>query len=193
MDFSDNEYLITNLKSGEERAYVYLLDHYHRRLFAYALSLINDSALAKDIVQSTFLKTWQYRKKLDPQYSIQSFLYKSVYNEFVNTYKKDQAMMFLHLKYYEGLSEVVENIDEGSFDRLINVVKMEIEKLPPKCRQIFTLSKSEGLTNREIADHLDLSVKTVETQITKAFGILRKQLGTKYESILFIFFGPSLE
>ena len=189
MDFYDNSFLIEKLRAGEEKAYMFLLDHYHRRLHAYANSLIDNQALAEDIVQNVFLKTWQFRKKLNPKYSVQSFLYKSVYNEFVNTYKKDQAMMSLQLKYYESLSEVVEGMDSKALSKIIELVTKEIEKLPPKCRHIFTLSKKEGLTNQEISEHLSISIKTVESQITKAFTIIRDKLGEKYKTILFFMFG----
>ena len=100
MHYDDDKFLVERLKKGEERAYIFLLDNYHRRLYAYALSLVNNHTLAEDIVQNVFLKTWKFREKLNPKYTIQSFLYKSVYNEFINTYKKNQAMMFLQLKYY---------------------------------------------------------------------------------------------
>ena len=65
----------------------------------------------------------------------------------------------------------------------------EINNLPPKCQKVFILSKKEGLTNIEISEHLNISIKTVEAQITKAFGILRERLGKKYDMLLFIFFG----
>lgn len=169
---------------------MFLLDNYHRRLHAYAMTLVNDYAAAEDIVQNVFLRTWQFRKKLNPKYTIQSFLYKSVYNEFVNSYKKDKAIAFLHSKYYESVSEVVEEIDDSYFKKLIALMTHEIEKLPPKCYKVFTMSKREGLTNSEISEHLGISVKTVENQITKAFTILRKKLGDKYETILFLIFRP---
>lgn len=188
MKFENNTVLIERLKKGDEKAYMFLLDHYHRRLHVYALSLINDHALAEDIVQNVFLKTWQFRMKLNPKYTIQSFLYKSVYNEFINTYKKNQSMSQLHHKYYEYLNEIAEETDDNSLIRMMDIVNGEMEKLPSKCYQIFVLSKREGLTNREIAEHLKLSVKTVESQITKAFGILRDRLGDKYSNILFLLF-----
>lgn len=167
---------------------MFLLDYYHRRLYAYALTLVDDKALAQDIIQNVFLKTWQFRKKLNPKFSIQSFLYKAVYNEFVNTYKKDQATMFLQLKYYESMSDVVENSDENTLEKFIKVVTKEVENLPPKCKQIFELSKKEGLTNKEISDYLNVSIKTVEAQITKGFNILRERLGSKYETFLLVIF-----
>jgi len=186
MDLIENKVLIERLRKGDEKAYMFLLDKYHRRLYAYALTLINDHALAQDIVQNVFLKTWQFRKKLNPQYTIQSFLYKSVYNEFVNTYKKDKATMVLQMKYYEALQEEVEKLDEKTLNKTIELVAKEVEKLPRQCKKVFSLSKKEGLTNIEIAEYLNISVKAVEANITKAFSIIRKKLGGKIEIPVFI-------
>jgi len=189
MDFSDDKVLVEGLKKGQEKAYMFLLDTYHRRLHAYALSLINDYSIADDIVQNVFLKTWQYRKKLSAQYSIQSFLYKSVYNEFINTYNRDKGIMLLQMKYYEALYEEVEKTDPKSIEKILTIIYKETEKLPPKCKQVFSLSKKEGLTNVEISEYLNISVKTVEAQITKAFSILRQKLAGKIKATLFLLFG----
>ncbi|WP_445747751.1 sigma factor-like helix-turn-helix DNA-binding protein [Polaribacter sp.] len=72
---------------------------------------------------------------------------------------------------------------------MVLIVKKEIENLPPKCKQIFLLSKEEGLTNIEIAEYLNVSIKSVEAHITKAFGILRSAIGNKIDGILFLLFG----
>ncbi len=66
---------------------------------------------------------------------------------------------------------------------------MEIQNLPPKCKQTFLLSKQEGLTNVEIAEYLNVSIKSVEAHITKVFSILRKSIGDKMHGILFLLFG----
>lgn len=189
MDFSDNRVLTENLRIGDEKAYMFLLEKFHRQLHAYALSLTHDPAMAQDIVQNVFLRTWKSRKKLDSKFPIRSFLYKSVYNEFVNSYQKNKAMMLLQQKYVEATREAVENADESGLRKMIEIVNKEIQKLPPKCQKVFILSKKEGLTNNEISEHLDISVKTVEAQITKAFGILKSKLGRKYETILVLIFG----
>lgn len=184
MNFSDNTHLIEKLKKGDEKAFMYLVDTYHGGMEAYAISLINDRALAQDIVQNVFLRTWQFRKKLISTYSIQSFLYKSVYNEFLNVYKQNKAVTLLEKKYLESLSQVAESIDPKDISNLIAMVTQEIQNLPPSCKQIFSLSKKEGLTNREIAEHLNISIKTVEAQITKAFKLLRGKLEGNYEKVL---------
>ena len=189
MNFDDNAILIQNLVNGNEKAYMFLLDTYHRRLNAYALTLVSDQDQAKDIVQNVFLKTWKSRKKLKTQFSIQSFLYKAVYNEFINSYQKNKAMMLLQKKYLESLGEVVEETDTNLLEQMITVVNNEIQNLPPKCQKVFILSKKEGLTNIEISEYLNVSIKTVEAQITKAFSILRERLGKKYEMIFLLVFG----
>lgn len=185
MNFNNNEFLIQELKKGKEKAYANLCDHYYKKLYVYAQTLINDQSLADDIVQQVFIKTWKFRKKLNPEFALQSFLYKSVYNEFLDHYRKNKAVTLLEQKYLESLSQIMDNTDEVALHKMINLVKEEVKKLPPKCQQIFGLSKEEGLTNTEIAAYMDISVKAVEAQITKAYRVLRKKLGEQYETLLF--------
>ena len=179
--------LIQRLKKGEEKAYVFLLDKYHKRMYAYALTLIENHAAAEDIVQNVFLNTWKSRKILNEKYAIESFLFKAVYNEFLNTYKKDKSVFILQMKYYETMSEVVEHMDDTFLKKMMMLVSSEIEKLPPKCKQVFLLSKKEGLSNIEIAEHLGVSLKTIEAQITKSFSVLRERLSEHYYIIVLIF------
>lgn len=188
MDFDDNVILMESLKNGDEKAYKFLLNKFHRKLNAYALTLVNDHSMAQDIVQNVFLKTWKNRNKLNPEFSIQSFLYKSVYNEFINTYQQNKAMMLLQQKYVESLQQVVETTDENSIERMLAIINREIQNLPPKCQKVFILSKKEGLTNIEIAEHLEISIKTVEAQISKAFKILKEKLKDNYNMMLFLLF-----
>lgn len=188
MDFNDNAFLMQSLINGNEKAYDFLLNRFHRKLHVYALTLVNDHSMAQDIVQNVFLKTWKNRNKLRLEFSIQSFLYKSVYNEFINTYQQNKAMMLLQQKYVESMKSIVENSEESSTERMLAIVNKEIQNLPPKCQQVFILSKKEGLTNIEIAEHLELSIKTVETQISKAFKILKSKLKDSYNMMLFMLF-----
>ena len=193
MKMDDNALLITRLQKGDEMAYANLVDQYSRRLFGYALTLTNDHALSEDILQNVFLKTWAKRKKLNVHTSLLSFLFKSVYNEFINAYKKNRSTMILEHKYFESLEKAVHIHDDQSFEVIIGQITKEIQNLPPKCQQIFVLSKKEGLTNIEISEYLNVSIKTVEAQISKAFGILRKKLGNRYDLIMFLIFGSKIK
>lgn len=191
-DYNNLKLLVKDLNNGKEKAYEFLVDTYGDRMYAYALTLVKNPPLAKDIVQNVFLNTWKFRKKLSSEYEIKNFLFRSVHNEFINQYQKDKAQMLLQYKYVEALNQIVEESDENSIIQMVKIVYNEIEKLPPKCKEVFCLSKKDGLTNNEISHHLGISIKTVEAQITKAFQILRAKLGEQFESIFFLFFGRPL-
>jgi RNA polymerase sigma-70 factor (ECF subfamily) len=188
-DYNDNNILIESLRNGDEGAYTYLIETYHHKLCVYTNSLVKNIYSAEDIVQNVFIKVWEQRARLKSDHAIKSFLYKLAYNEFIDLYRKNQSLFSLEKTYHDALNSVVLEDDSESFQRIIKVVNKEIESLPPKCREVFILSKKEGLTNIEIAEHLDVSIKTVEAQITKAFSILRSSLEEKIKSVLFMFFG----
>ena len=181
--------LISSLKRGDSKGYKFLVASYHQKLCTYAFSLTNDFDLAEDIVQNVFMSIWKNRNKLKKEFVVRSYLYRSVYNEFIDQYRKKKAVLTLEKKYIDALTYIVEEEDEKSIDKLMKLVKNEIENLPPKCKQTFLLSKQEGLTNIEIAEYLNVSIKSVEAHITKAFNILRVNLKDKYETILFLVFG----
>lgn len=188
--YKNNIDFIDHLKRGDEKAYVYLVETYHKPLFSYVLSLNADKALAEDIIQIVFLKTWEYRKRLNSNYSIKSFLYKSTYNEFINQYHKHRAISILEKAYIDALDDVVSEIDSKDLlAQKVALLTRGIDLLPPKCKETFLLSKKEGLTNIEIAEYLNVSIKTVEAQLTKAYKVLKNKIGEQLKSVLFLLFG----
>lgn len=178
-----------NLIKGDEKAYVYLLEQYHKPLSVYVFGLIKDKDRVEDIVQNVFVKTWEQRQRLNVNLPIKSFLYKLAYNEFIDQYRKHKAITALEKVYFEALEHIVEQKNREEIKVLFEKVKLEMENLPPKCQKVFMLSKQEGLTNVEISEYLNVSVKTVEAQITKAFSILRKKLVDKIKINLLLIFG----
>lgn len=182
--------LINDLKRGDEKAYAYLIETYNHKLCLYANSLMNDALLSEDIVQNVFIKVWEGRKNLKKEFSIKSYLYKSVYNTCINQYKKNQSVTALEKKYIEGLDYLIE--DKDALERLIALVTEAVHQLPPKCKEIFLLSKKEGLTNIEISEYLNLSKNTIERQINIAYSKIRQNVGKKTDIILFLLFGSQL-
>jgi len=189
INFTNDISLIKSLKDGDSRAYTFLVNKYHHKLCVYAFSLTNNHDLSEDIVQNVFMGIWKQRMKLKDDFALKSYLYKSVYNEFIDQYRKQKSVLALEKKYIDALSTIVEEEDESSLEKLIYSVKQEIENLPPKCKQTFLLSKKDGLTNIEIAEYLNVSVKSVEAHITKAYSIIRKKVGDKMNGVLFLLFG----
>lgn len=186
--FDDNAAFISKLKRGDEKAFADLVDIYNSKLCLYANSLLNDIPLSEDIVQNLFIKIWEKRDGLREDLSLKNYLYKSVYNASINQYKKNQALTTLEQKYVEGLNRIVEKKDEDTLDKLKLKVKQAIENLPPKCKEVFILSKKDGLTNIEISEYLDISVSTIERHITIAFTKIRAEVGSKTEFILSLLF-----
>ncbi|MCM4164574.1 MULTISPECIES: RNA polymerase sigma factor [unclassified Arenibacter] len=186
--YLDNSKFIEALKLGDSKAYTALVDIYHHKLCIYAYSLTNDHNAAEDIVQNVFIRTWKKRGQLKCDFEIRSFLYKSVHNEFIDEYRKKKLVVPLEKKYIDALTNMVENEDEYALDQKINLIKREIQNLPPKCQEIFILSKQEGLTNLEISEYMQVSIKSVEAHITKAFNILRKSIGDKVNIVMLLFF-----
>jgi RNA polymerase sigma-70 factor (ECF subfamily) len=189
MNYRDDSELIESLRSGEEKAFVYLVDQYNQRLYGYALTLTKDHTEAEDILQNVFLRAWEKRKKMNITNSLQNYLYKSVRNEFLNQYKKTRSTMILEQKYFEALEKVTSTQDENEFQITLARITKEIQNLPPKCREVFIMSRKEGLTNLEISEYLYISVKTVEAQITKAFSVLKKELDEKCITVYFMLMG----
>ncbi|TGV00953.1 RNA polymerase sigma factor [Flavivirga rizhaonensis] len=187
MNFHEHNYLSKKLKSGDKKAYDFLMDTYYGKLCSYARSLINDKNKAEDIVQNVMVTIWVNRKKINYTSSVRSYLYKSVYNEFIAEFRKNVKVIYLEKKYIEAIDLVIEN-ESLDIDRLMTIVNKEINNLPTKCREIFILNKKEGLTHQEISEHLNISIKTIEGHMTRAFKLLNKKLGDKIKPILFILY-----
>ncbi len=185
IDFSNDKILKGELEKGNHQALVFLMDTYHHLLCLYVYSLSNDYEESQDIVQNVFIKLWERRRKIQSVKSIKSFLYKSVYNEFIDQWRKDKRTLIIEKKHFEGLAQIVKDEDENLIKKQIELVKLEIQKLPLKCKKTFILSKQEGLTNIEIADFMNVSIRTVEAQMNKAFRVLREKLKDKINLILF--------
>ncbi|WP_422082146.1 RNA polymerase sigma factor [Ulvibacterium sp.] len=186
--YTNNGFLSDQLRRGNAKAYDYLMETYYRQLCVYACTLTKCKVQAEDIVQNVFVSVWLHRRKINPDYSIKSLLYKSVYNEFVDQYRKNRPVIYLEKKYLEVLDSVIEK-EQHDLGEIIAQLNIEIDRLPPKCKRIFVLNKKEGLTHTEISEYLDISIKTVEGHITRAFKILSKKLGAHIEPILFLIFG----
>jgi len=178
---------VEKLKKGDYDAYTLLMNNYYKNLCGYANLFTKDPSKSEDIVQNVFVKLWVYRKKIDSNIPIKRYLHKSVYNEFIDQYRKNKSVVTLEEKHLKAINTVIDN---NSFDieQLMTRVNNEIEKLPGKCKRVFILNKKEGLTHDEIAEYLQISKKTVKGHITRAFKILNQKLGKKIKSILIILF-----
>ena len=157
------------------------------QLCNFAVQYVTDVEIAKDITQNVFINLWEKREKIDSQKSIQSYLFTSVRNRCFN-YIRDNK------KYHSQILDIdsidIENdidIEDFGYKELEEKIKSILAQLPEKCKKVFEMSRFENKKYKEIAEEMDISVKTVEAHMSKALKSLRKEL-KGYELVLFILF-----
>ena len=170
--------LLKKVKESDKDAFQQLFSDFHDALFRFVIYRVQDSDLAEDITQETFLRVWKNRESLIPEKSFFSLIARISTN-----------LCYDHFRHVEVRNRHENQIPEfgrSHFDdpEAVNQAEMlqeEIqrvvnEKLPDKCRTIFILSRIENRSNPEIAEILNLSTRTVENQIYRALKILKKNL-----------------
>ncbi|SDT68443.1 RNA polymerase sigma-70 factor, ECF subfamily [Mucilaginibacter mallensis] len=160
-----------------------------KELHAYAFSLLRDWDSAEEIVQGMFLKLWEKQSEVSITLSVKSYLYKAVYNDSLNLLRGQKV----HLRYqtltaYTMKSETPDTASRLKLNEMQLKLYQSLNKLPEKCRAIFHLSRFEELKYKEIASQLNISIKTVETQMVKALKILRREMSEYLPLIAFILF-----
>ena len=175
---SDTTLLVNAIKHNDNKAFKFIYLSCYDMLCAYALNYTGNIVEAEDIVQDVLINFWEKRHKLNIHGSIKSYLYRAVYNKYLDTYRsKKWKSEVLESIRHNALQPMV-NDDEtiGYSKAQIDAVKRAIENLPAKCKDIFMLSKIQGKKYKEIAIIFDINIKTVENQIGIAFKKLRDTL-----------------
>jgi len=146
---------------------------YYRALCSYIVQFTKSMPEAEDIVQNIFVKLWANREILGKADSIKPYLYRSAYNAYIDKFREDRKKeMLMDTLKFEALSEQLEE-DHFLQQQRIEKVRNLVETLPGRCKEILLLSKQKGYKNKEIAEHLNISIKTVESQIRIAFQKIR--------------------
>lgn len=154
-----------------------LFKTYYQPLCNYAYTFVQNRDEAEEIVQTTFLSVWEKHDTLEIRTGVKPYLYAMVRNACLNVIKHEKIKQ-KHVAAELALAErSVESVTRTVMaSELENRIFEAMEKLPEQCRLIFKLSRFEELKYQEIADQLQLSVKTVENQMGKALKIMRDQL-----------------
>ena len=174
----DEKTLIRNVKNSKKSSFQKLFFQFHDQLFRFVVYRVQDTDIAEDITQETFLRVWEKRESLQPKKSFFSLLARIstnlCYDHFryteVQLRNKDRIPEY-GKSHFDNPEEVVQ---AQAIEKIIR--KLVNEKLPQKCRLIFILSRIEGLSNQEISSKLSLSIRTVENQIYRALKILKKHM-----------------
>ena len=158
------------------KAFNKIFDRYGKRLYHFSLGYLKSSANAEEIVQDVFLKIWSNREELSVQKSFESYLFTIAKNGILNTIRKSNSeQTYLnYAKLHPGKNILVD--EELDFKELEKSYKQSIEMLSPRRKEIYLLSREQSLSNAEIAEKMNISIKTVENQMTSAISEIRKNL-----------------
>jgi len=180
--------LHTKIKGGDEGAFNKAFELYYSRLCFFADNMIHDFDLSRSVVQDVFVDLWIKREDLNIRFSLKSFLFQTVRNKALDVLKHRKVeSKFLETWKNKGESVSSQNLmEEAELNDRINAA---IQELPPKCREIFVLCRFDELKYAEIAERLNISVKTVEMQISIALKKIRQDLSDSQmiQLIVFIF------
>lgn len=140
----------------------------------YALRFVRDVSVSEDLVQDAFMKAWVYIGNGGEIDNFQAFMYRTVRNVCLTWLRQQRETLD------EGF---IPEVGEEEIDTSFRDAKIwrAIDELPEKCRQIFLMSKQDGMSNEEIATELGISIKTVKNQMTKALSRLRESLSTNHK------------
>lgn len=166
------------LRNGDMAAFDAIYHKYCHRLYQFVFRYLKNDADSQEIVQEVFVKLWQSREKLDAYASFESFLFTIAYNTTISLLRKriSETKSLQYLKSVQQIFEPESAVDELQFQELNQQVSVLLEKLTPRQRQIFDLSRGEGLSHREIAEQLDISENTVKNHLVAVLKFLKSKI-----------------
>ncbi|OFX36093.1 MAG: hypothetical protein A2W90_22455 [Bacteroidetes bacterium GWF2_42_66] len=173
---------------GDEDAFKYFFDTYYDDLCNFVNSYLRDQTLSEDIVQSIFIYLWEKKESLPSDCSVKSYLYAASKNKSLNylrNLKNQNRITGEIMPRAELFSEAADRFLE--FEELKKIIGNAVDELPAQCKTIYRLSRDAGMTNREIAEELGISSKTVENQITIAIKKIKDFLHPYYDQIFILF------
>ncbi|WP_317195732.1 RNA polymerase sigma factor [Pinibacter aurantiacus] len=175
-------------QQGDEAAFESIYRRYLMPMLSIAYNKTGDREIAKELVQESFIDLYTHKTSISSDTSIKSYLYVILKNKILGIYRKEKVRQ----KYFANIAgkeithvdTTAQHIETRELEQLL---KNEIENLPEKCRMVFKLSREEFLSDKEIAERMDISLNTVEQHKRKALRMLRTSLGNYAEIAILLF------
>lgn len=181
--------LINRIKNSDSKAFDTLYSMYWNKLYSFAKLSTSTPEEAEELVQDVFVDIWVRRRKLDVTGKVDSYLYSAIKYKLLDKIRKDKQFE----KYSDYVYKVTENYytdnteDNLCIQEIFELIMAKSKQLPPKCHEIFVLSRIENKSIDEIAEQLKISPQTVKNQLTKALKFIRP-----YAEQLAVVFGVSI-
>lgn len=169
-DSKNIELLLKKVSEGDNQAFEKMFSIYHSQLYRFAFSFMKSKEPAEEVVMDLFLKLWNRKESLKSISNLETYLYVSIRNLSYTSLKKEKRLEFDPLEEAHVELARYEKTPEESLITIENIktISEAIDTLPPKCKMIFKLIREDDLEKREVAQILDISVKTIDNQISIA-------------------------
>jgi RNA polymerase sigma-70 factor (family 1) len=181
MQISETKKLVRQLRKGNVSAFNLIFKNYNQKVFNFCLQLLKKKQDAEEVTQEVFIALWQNRERMELNTSLTTYIYRIARNQIYNIYRKSFYIQ-AYIEYLNASDKKPDLFTEDQvlYNELNKFLNETIEDLPPKRKEVFKLSRFEGLTYKEIADRMKISENTVDVQIRKALGFLRHAFENHY-------------
>jgi len=187
MPTEDHDQILDRLRDDDQSALQDLFDRCYLPVCTTIRRFIKDHALVEDLAQEVFVRFWEKRHTLTINSSLNGYLRRMAINEALGYLRRKKV--FIEELDPQVNRELAPDVEKQLLhSELEHQIRAAIDNLPPRCRTVFQLSRFEEMTYQEIADHLEISIKTVENQMGKALRVLREQLH-QYLNLLWLVIG----
>lgn len=192
-EINHDEILVSRLRNGDESALTDLYNKFWQALFISAFNIIKDKELCEDIIQDIFMNIWHNREKLEIRISLKGYMYACARYQVFNHIKKNKDRIQVEL--FDDLEKRFQYTTpetEMMHQELVLQINSIVETLPEKCQLVYKLSREEQLSHKEIAERLNISVKTVENHITKALHSIKSSMGSSISMAMVIWISKNI-
>jgi RNA polymerase sigma-70 factor (family 1) len=179
---------IAALREGDTIIFDQVYYQYHEKIYFYVLGKTRSRYIAEETTQITFIKLWQYRHNLSHEYALFTQIFRIARTTMIDVLRKQENASRKQVSYDPQAgsgNSVWQRITERELEHRIEVA---VRKMPDMRRQVFEMSRSRGMSYKEIACELSISVKTVETHISQALKQLKQLLGGALFLFILLFF-----
>ena len=174
---TETKTIVNKFKAGDAAAFDAIYNLYSKKLYNFAYGLIKDNVSAGEIVHEVFVTLWEKRNQVDITLNFENYLFTITHNSIRKFFRKKSMENKVKDFLLINSPEVMENADTSIiYNELLELANKTIEKLPPKRKTIYKLSRQEGMSIKEIADRLNISTRTAENQLIRALKYLKEEL-----------------
>ena len=174
---SEEKVILKQFQVGDVAAFDKIYHQYSKKLYNFAFALIRDYDTGAEIVQDVFVTLWEKHEQVNTELNFNNYIFTITYNSIRKHFRNKSIETKVKDYLLTSTSENIENTDGAIiYNELLDLANKTIEKLPPKRKMVYKLSRQEGMRVKEIATHLNISPRTAENHLAKALKFLEREL-----------------